>query len=103
MEGPFLMGAALRLFRPRRMTTIYSIGHSNRSLTAFLSLLKSNRIAALADIRQFTRSRANPQFNAEALSLALREHGIDYQPAEGFAERFLGKRNVPKLCRLCLG
>src|SRR2546423_15300903 len=61
------------------MTTLYSIGHSNRSLEDFLTLLKSNGIEALADIRQFTRSRANPQFNAEGFAPALAEQGIAYE------------------------
>jgi len=58
---------------------IYSIGHSNRTLAAFLSLLQMNEIAALVDIRQFTRSRANPQFNADSLAPDLAKHGIAYR------------------------
>jgi uncharacterized protein (DUF488 family) len=61
------------------VTTLYSIGHSNRSLGDFLALLQKNGIEALADIRQFTRSRANPQFNAETLAPALAENGIVYE------------------------
>ena len=61
------------------MATIFSIGHSNRSLEAFLALLRSNGVTALADIRQFTRSRANPQFNADTFAPALAEAGIDYR------------------------
>src|SRR5436853_7335487 len=61
------------------MTTLHSIGHSNRSLGDFLALLKANGITALADIRQFTRSRANPQFNAETFAPALAEQGIAYE------------------------
>ncbi|MFL6690414.1 MAG: DUF488 family protein [Alphaproteobacteria bacterium] len=61
------------------MTTLYSIGHSNRSLGDFLALLQANGIRALADIRQFTRSRANPQFNAETFATALAENGIVYE------------------------
>ncbi len=60
------------------MTTLYSIGHSNRSLAELLALLQANGIEALADIRQFTRSRANPQFNAETFAPALSENGIAY-------------------------
>ena len=60
------------------LTTLYSIGHSNRSLAEFLALLDKNGIAGLADIRQFTRSRANPQFNAETFAPALAENGIAY-------------------------
>ncbi|HTK80619.1 MAG TPA: DUF488 domain-containing protein [Rhizomicrobium sp.] len=61
------------------MVTLYSIGHSNKSLADFLSLLRINGIRALTDIRQFTRSRANPQFNAETFPLALGENGIAYE------------------------
>ena len=61
------------------MTTLYSIGHSNRSLGDFLALLQANGIRALADIRQFTRSRANPQFNADTFATALADDGIVYE------------------------
>jgi len=61
------------------MTTIFSIGHSNRSLDVFLALLKANGIEALADIRQFTRSRANPQFNADTFAPALADRNIAYE------------------------
>jgi uncharacterized protein (DUF488 family) len=62
-----------------QVTTLYSIGHSNRSLGDFLALLQANGIQALADIRQFTRSHANPQFNTETFATALAEHGIAYE------------------------
>jgi uncharacterized protein (DUF488 family) len=61
------------------VTTLYSIGHSNRSLADFLGLLAANGIAALADIRQFPRSRFNPQFNADTFASALAEAGIAYE------------------------
>src|SRR5690348_8386249 len=74
------------------MMTLYSIGHSNRSLEDFLALLKANQIEALADIRQFTRSRANPQFNAETFAQALVETGIAYEDVVS-----LGGRRSSKL------
>jgi uncharacterized protein (DUF488 family) len=61
------------------MALIHSVGHSNRSFTEFLALLQANGITALADIRQFTRSRANPQFNADRMAPALGEAGIAYE------------------------
>ncbi len=66
---------------------MYSIGHSNRSLGDFLTLLQANGIEALADIRQFTRSRANPQFNAETFAPALAELGIRYEHLAGLGGR----------------
>jgi hypothetical protein len=65
--------------RSAALTTLYSIGHSNRSLAEFLTLLQGNGIKALADIRAFTRSRANPQFNADTFAPALAEQGIAYE------------------------
>jgi uncharacterized protein (DUF488 family) len=61
------------------VTTLYSIGHSNRSLADFLALLTTNGVGALADIRQFPRSRANPQFNADMFAQELAEAGIAYE------------------------
>ena len=60
------------------MALFYTIGHSNRSLTELIEILDENGIGGLADVRAIPRSRANPQFNADALSRAVREHGIDY-------------------------
>jgi len=74
------------------LTTLYSIGHSNRSLAEFMGLLKKNGIEVLADIRAFTRSRANPQFNADTLAPALAENGIVYEHVAA-----LGGRRSSKL------
>lgn len=57
---------------------IYTIGHSNRTIGAFIDLLTQHRIVQLADIRTMTMSRANPQFNAAALGPALAARGIAY-------------------------
>lgn len=74
------------------MMTLYSIGHSNRSFADFLSLLRANQVTGLADIRQFTRSRANPQFNADSFAPALADAGIAYRHI-----RELGGRRSSKL------
>src|SRR5574338_400593 len=58
--------------------TIWTIGHSTRSLEEFLGLLIANEIQALADVRRFTASRKYPQFNQDALRLSLAEAGIEY-------------------------
>jgi uncharacterized protein (DUF488 family) len=56
-----------------------TVGHSNRSLDAFVALLREADVALVADIRKMPRSRANPQFNAETLSAALRDVQIGYE------------------------
>jgi uncharacterized protein (DUF488 family) len=58
------------------MALFYTIGHSTRSGTEFIDILDG--VGLVADVRAFPRSRANPQFNSDALAGALREHGIDY-------------------------
>lgn len=57
----------------------FTIGHSDRSIAEFVRLLAGADVALVADIRKIPRSRANPQFNAEALALALAAHGIGYE------------------------
>ena len=56
----------------------FTIGHSNRPLDAFVSLLRESQVGLLVDVRTIPRSRANPQFNREALSASLAALGIAY-------------------------
>lgn len=55
-----------------------TIGHSTRTLEAFLSLLQAHRVTQVVDVRTVPRSRRNPQFNQETLPDALRAVGIGY-------------------------
>lgn len=59
--------------------TLWTIGHSNRSIEDFIALLQTERIGVVVDVRQFPSSRTCPQFGAEALREALCETGIGYQ------------------------
>lgn len=74
-----------------RLTTIWTIGHSTRSLSEFVDLLLPNNIRLLADIRAFPGSRRFPHFNKENLSASLNKLGIDYVHLPG-----LGGRRKPK-------
>ena len=58
--------------------TIYSIGHSTRSLDEFLDMLHSFDIKILADIRSLPGSRRFPHFNKENLKISLEETAIHY-------------------------
>jgi uncharacterized protein (DUF488 family) len=62
---------------------IYTIGHSTRSLEAFLALLDAQRITGLVDVRTVPRSRRYPHFAANALSAALARAGMAYWHAPG--------------------
>jgi uncharacterized protein (DUF488 family) len=59
--------------------TIWTIGHSNRTLEAFLDLLLENGIRLVADIRRFPASRKHPHFNQERLPAELEKAGIAYR------------------------
>jgi len=57
---------------------VHSVGHSNRSIDEFISVLKSHGIELLADIRSYPRSKRNPHFDRENLEKLLPSHGIEY-------------------------
>jgi uncharacterized protein (DUF488 family) len=57
---------------------LYTIGHSTRSVAELVAALNAWGITTLVDIRHFTRSRANPQFNAKRLAPRLARAGITY-------------------------
>jgi uncharacterized protein (DUF488 family) len=59
--------------------TIWTIGHSNRSLAALVELLRGEQVGLVADVRRFPSSRAHPQFNREAFEQGLAEAGIGYR------------------------
>ncbi|MDE3145463.1 MAG: DUF488 domain-containing protein [Bacteroidota bacterium] len=58
--------------------TIWTIGHSTRSLEEFIHMLQSFQIEIVADIRSFPGSRKFPQFNKEILQVSLAQNNIHY-------------------------
>lgn len=77
------------------MATIYTIGHSNQPLSAFIEILQANRIVLLLDVRSYPGTRACPWFGREVLAESLPASGIAYkwQPALG------GRRKPSKTVR----
>jgi uncharacterized protein (DUF488 family) len=73
---------------------VHTIGHSNRTLEEFLSLLRQHELTAVADVRSWPHSRTNPQFNREPLAKSLKEEGISYV----FLGRELGARTTDAAC-----
>ncbi|MGB3206048.1 MAG: DUF488 domain-containing protein [Crinalium sp.] len=67
---------------------LFTIGHSNHSLEAFLALLKKHNITAIADVRSYPYSRYLPHFNQKELQEALANENISYV----FLGRELGAR-----------
>lgn len=60
------------------MATLYTIGHSTRSLDELVAALKAHGVMTLADIRAFPVSRRVPHFNRASLEAALPAAGIAY-------------------------
>ena len=56
----------------------FTIGHSTRPIDELVGLLSESEVRVVVDVRRVVRSRANPQYDAEALSTALRECQVEY-------------------------
>jgi uncharacterized protein (DUF488 family) len=59
--------------------TLYTIGHSTRTIRQFVDLLRAHGVEQLVDVRTIPKSRHNPQFNRPALSRALHAVNIGYR------------------------
>jgi uncharacterized protein (DUF488 family) len=60
------------------VATLYTIGHSTRTLDELVSALQAHSIETLVDIRAFPMSRRLPHFNRESLEAELPKRGIQY-------------------------
>jgi uncharacterized protein (DUF488 family) len=68
------------------VTTLFTVGHSNRTLDDLIALLREAGIATLVDVRAQPRSARNPQFDEDSLRAACTQAGIAYH----WAGRHLG-------------
>ena len=83
--------ASLKPKKRAETITIWTIGHSTRTLEEFIELLAENEIKVLADVRSFPGSRKFPHFNREELSGSVETAGIQYLHLKS-----LGGRRKPK-------
>ena len=72
--------------------TVYTVGHSTRTIEEFIALLANEQIARVVDVRAFPASRRHPHFNRDNLEASLNSAGIAYRhmPALG------GRRGASK-------
>lgn len=73
---------------------LFTVGHSNHSLEAFIELLQKHDVTALADVRSHPYSRYLPHFNRSTLKDALLSANIHYE----FLGRELGARPENQEC-----
>jgi uncharacterized protein (DUF488 family) len=65
------------------LATLYTIGHSTRTIEDLIRVLGVHEIQTLVDIRAFPMSRRLPHFNREALESTLQHAGIRYLWMQG--------------------
>src|SRR5438477_12139625 len=101
VSAPALLSSAPRksmtIWRPINKAidltnSIFTIGHSTRSVAELVGLLRQAGIDLLVDVRSVPRSRTNPQFNSYALPDAVAGTGIDYR----YTRALGGLRSIPK-------
>jgi uncharacterized protein (DUF488 family) len=83
------MGKTAEEFKP-----LFTLGYSDLKVSRFLSLLKTNMIETVADVRSSPYSRFYPEFNYESLKQILRAQGIKY----AFLGKELGARRSEAEC-----
>lgn len=66
-----------------RPLVIFTIGHSTRTVEAFLRLLKAHGVQRVIDVRRIPRSLHNPQFDRGRLSTTLHRAGMHYRHIPG--------------------
>src|SRR5207248_9875259 len=60
------------------MATLFTIGHSTRTIEERIATLQAHQIETLVDIRAFPMSRRLPHFNRKNLEKSLTNAGIHY-------------------------
>ena len=78
-----------------REDTIFTIGHSTRTLAEFVALLRQVDVTLLVDVRSIPRSRATPQFNGDTLPDSLAAEGIGYRHLSALGGRRHHRRGAP--------
>lgn len=80
--------------QPGRLS-VYTIGHSTRTIGEFAALLGESGIELVVDVRAIPRSRTNPQFNRETLPAALAPLGVGYEHIAELGGRRSRGRGAP--------
>jgi uncharacterized protein (DUF488 family) len=70
--------AGARSDADRPAPTVWTVGHSTRTLDELVALLRAHRVDTVVDVRTLPRSRRHPHFAKEALTARLPAAGIAY-------------------------
>ena len=58
---------------------LFTIGHSTRTITEFVEILRNFGVDLVVDVRTVPRSRTNPQYNFDVLPVELTPSHIGYE------------------------
>lgn len=75
---------------------LFTVGHSDRTLEAFVAMLTDAGVESVVDVRKLPGSRSNPQFDEDVLGVALRTAGIRYRRLEALGGLRPVSRSVPQ-------
>ncbi|MBV0895983.1 DUF488 family protein [Microbacterium sp. NC79] len=75
--------------------TLFTIGHSTRTLDEFVALLHGSDIRRVVDVRKLPGSTRYPWFNADTLAAALADTGIAFERNEPLTGRRPVSKTVP--------
>ncbi len=59
-------------------STVWTVGHSNHDLEAFVALVQGHQVDYLVDVRSHPYSRFAPHFNREELQATMEGRGVRY-------------------------
>lgn len=76
--------------------TLYTLGHSTRTVDELVDILRAYGVTRLVDIRSIAWSRTNPQFNLDVLPATLRHADIAYCHLVSLGGRRAKSKEVPE-------
>lgn len=92
--GP-AVGSEIAIGGASASPTIFTIGHSTRTIAEFVALLRQADIDLVVDVRSIPRSRTTPQFNGNTLPETLAAEGIGYRHLPSLGGRRHHRKDEP--------
>jgi len=75
--------------------SIFTVGHSTRSIDEFVELLEAHGVKGIVDVRSIPRSLHNPQFNSDLLKHFLEQRHIGYEHIKELGGRRRSRKDSP--------
>lgn len=76
--------------------SVFTIGHSTRSIGEFVTVLQAGPADFVVDVRTVPRSRRNPQYNEDVLPECLAPYQVGYRRISGLGGLRRRAREIPE-------